>query len=825
MPEEFVSPGVFTEENDQSFLQQGVSQISGVFIGPTQRGPAFEPTLVESVDEYERIFGLGDFYTDFAVKNYLQDAGSAYVVRLLGEEGHTSETIELVLDANTAPFSGVTEDFLVGVLAPTQNTGGTLVDASVSSGRSNVTDFELNIGIDTTGDGSADENVSYILSLNPSDQNYIGNVFGTVPSGAREVHVKNSFQGLHEEIVAEEGGGVSQSLMATAPSEDLIQFEGEPYSTAETPWVKSQDLLPNQPNVTDRRRLFKFVTLSHGNDVNAQFKVGIRNIRLPGDVPGTDYGAFDVVVRELGDTDRRPEILEIYSDVNLDPSSPRYLPRVIGDRYTNLTDEGKVKKKGDWPNNSDLIRVEMNPSVVDANDGGLDDLSNLVPWGFGPYQFPIEYTTAPFHGLETVTTQGTVDDSSLYPQVSPGTPEPPFDNRKYLGFDFDAKSNFNFLAPVGNKDNISQSLQNQLSALETDFSISDAFPDAFGPYQEDNSGNRLSGTRVSERKFLMGFQGGYDGKDPATSINKGENITAQNTQGFDLSGQTTPGTQAYNKAFGIMSNTDLFDINLVVTPGVIKSLHSTVVSDAIDLVEGRRDAFYIFDCVGPEATVSQAANSINNIDSNYAGTYYPWVRAIDNNTNRLKDLPPSVVMPRVYAFNDSVAAEWFAPAGLNRGGIPEAREAVSNLTKDERDTLYSARVNPIASFPDEGIVAWGQKTTQARPSALDRINVRRLLIRVKKFIASASQSLVFEQNSVQTRSQFKSIVNPFLDTVQQRQGLFAFRVKMDAENNPPEVIDQNKLVGELFLQPTRTAEFISLTFNVLPTGATFGGEG
>jgi len=824
MPEEFVSPGVFTEENDQSFLQQGVSQISGVFVGPTQRGPAFTPTLVESVDEYERIFGLGDFYTDFAVKNYLEDAGSAYVVRLLGEEGHVSETIELVLDASSAPFSGVTDDFLLGVLAPTQAIGDDkVVTADVSNSRNSVTDFELDIGIDNTGNGNADDTVTYVLSLNPSDQNYFQKVFGTSPQGAREVYVKENYPGLHEEILAEEGGGVSQTLHANSPSEDKIQFDGEPYSTAETPWIKSQDLLPNQPNVTDRRNLFKFVTLSHGNDVNQRFKIGVRNVTLPGNVPGTDYGNFDVVVRDIEDTDRRPDILEIYSNVNLNPSSPRYLPRVIGDRYTVFTEEGKVQMKGDWPNNSDLIRVEMNPDVVDANDEGLNDLSNLVPWGFGAYEFPIEYSSAPFHGLQTVTSQGTVDDSSVYPQRDPGSPDPPFDNRKYLGFDFNADSNYNFLAPVGNKDNISPSLENTLDALDTNFSIDDAYPDAFGEYQEDNQGNRTSGTEESERRFLVGFQGGYDGKDPSTPIEKGEDITAGNTQGFDCSGQTAPGSQAYNKAFGIMSNTDQYDINLLVTPGIIKSLHSSVVADGIDLVEGRRDAFYIFDCVGVNATVSEAANSINNIDSNYAGTYYPWVRAIDNNTNRLKDLPPSVVMPRVYAFNDQVAAEWFAPAGLNRGGIPEAREAVSNLTKAERDTLYDARVNPIASFPDEGIVAWGQKTTQALPSALDRINVRRLLIRVKKFIASASRFLVFEQNTAQTRAQFRNIVNPYLDTVQQRQGLYAFRVKMDSENNPPEVIDRNQLVGELFLQPARTSEFVSLTFNILPTGATFGG--
>lgn len=831
--EEIVSPGVFTEERDQTFLPQGVSQISGVFIGPTERGPAFEPTLVESQSEYERIFGEGSFYTDFAVKNYLTDAGSAYVVRLLGEEGYTDEAVELIYDADKGDTpSGVTEDFLLATFAPTQNTGGKILEAEIDpddEGYDNVDNFKIEFRIDTNDDGSVEETVSYVLSLNPSDNNYLADVLGTEPSSVREAHVKVNYPELHQEIISEESNGFNQKVSLTfsnnggVPSENLIDFEDQPYSTAETPWVQSQDLMQNQPNIEDRRNLFKFITLSHGNDVNRTFKVGIKNIRLAGNVPGTEYGQFDVVVRDIDDTDRRPQILESFSGVNLDPQSPRYIARVIGDRYTVFGEDGKVRKKGDWPSNSDYIRVEMNPEVVEANRNGKDDLNLLVPWGFGKYQLPHEVTEAPYYGLQRKLTQGTVNDSSTFPIIDSGNPEAPFDNRTYLGFDFDSESNENFLSSVGNQDQLDSSLETKLDSFTFDFTIDDAYPNAFGPYQEDAQGNRISGTEVSERRFLMGFQGGFDGKNPATPVLQGEDITAANTQGYDCSGPQSPGTQAYEKAINIMSNDDQFDINLLSTPGIIKSLHSNVVQTGIRMVENRKDAFYIFDCVGPTAGVSQAVSSINNIDSNYAGTYYPWVRTVDNTTNRLRELPPSALMPRVYAFNDTIAAEWFAPAGLNRGGIPEAREAVTNLTKAERDELYQGRVNPIASFPDEGVVTWGQKTTQARPSALDRINVRRLLIRVKKFIASTSRYLVFEQNTAQTRLQFKNIVNPFLDQVQQRQGIFAFEVVMNEENNPPEIIDENKLVGEIFLQPARTAEKILVDFNVLPTGAEFGG--
>jgi phage tail sheath protein FI len=180
-------------------------------------------------------------------------------------------------------------------------------------------------------------------------------------------------------------------------------------------------------------------------------------------------------------------------------------------------------------------------------------------------------------------------------------------------------------------------------------------------------------------------------------------------------------------------------------------------------------------------------------------------------------------MPGIYAANDATAAEWFAPAGLNRGGIVGAVSVLNRLTQAERDSLYESKVNPIATFPGEGIVAFGQKTLQDRASALDRINVRRLLIKVKKYIASTSRYLVFEQNTATTRSKFLNTVNPYLEGIQQRQGLYAFRVVMDETNNTPDVIDRNIMAGQIFLQPTKTAEFIVLDFNILPTGATFSG--
>jgi len=326
---------------------------------------------------------------------------------------------------------------------------------------------------------------------------------------------------------------------------------------------------------------------------------------------------------------------------------------------------------------------------------------------------------------------------------------------------------------------------------------------------------------MAKRQFVIGFQSGFNGQSPATPINLGTAISAANSQGFDLSSSTASGYSAYAKAINAVSNADEYDINMVVTPGVIRRLHTAVTTKVVDMVEARQDCFYIADFTAAADSISQATTEASAVDSNYVGTYYPWVKLVDTNTNKLISVPPSVLLPAVYASNDAIAAEWFAPAGLNRGGIVGAVSVLNRLTHSERDTLYENKVNPIASFPGQGIVAFGQKTLQDKASALDRINVRRLLITVKKYIASTSRFLVFEQNTATTRGRFINTVQPYLEGIQQRQGLYAFKVVMDESNNGADVVDRNILAGQIFLQPAKTAEFIVIDFNILPTGASF----
>jgi phage tail sheath protein FI len=229
----------------------------------------------------------------------------------------------------------------------------------------------------------------------------------------------------------------------------------------------------------------------------------------------------------------------------------------------------------------------------------------------------------------------------------------------------------------------------------------------------------------------------------------------------------------------------------------------------------------IIDIVGYNSPILTVTANAASFDTSYVATYWPWLKTIDPNSGQQVWVPASTMIPGVYAFNDSVAHPWYAPAGTNRGIIPTAIQTERILTQGNRDTLYQKNVNAIATFPNAGITVFGQKTLQKRPSALDRVNVRRLLIELKNYISQVADTFVFEQNNVITRNNFLSIVNPYLSTVQQQQGLTAFKVVMDETNNPPSVVDQNQLIGQIYLQPTRTVEFIILDFNILPTGATF----
>jgi hypothetical protein len=277
----------------------------------------------------------------------------------------------------------------------------------------------------------------------------------------------------------------------------------------------------------------------------------------------------------------------------------------------------------------------------------------------------------------------------------------------------------------------------------------------------------------------------------------------------------------YDDMIDLLSNQDDYRFNVITIPGLTIEGNLTQATALTDIVQNRGDAIAVVDTRAYGAQVAQAVTSAAAINSSYAATYWPWLQTIDPGTGQLVWVPASTMIPAVYAFNDSVSEPWFAPAGINRGGLDTVVRAERKLSQTNRNDLYTSNVNPIATFPGTGVVVYGQKTLQKKSSSLDRVNVRRLLIALKSYISQVANNLVFEQNTIATRNQFLSQVNPYLESVQQRQGLFAFRVIMDDSNNTPDVIDRNQLIGQIYLQPTKTAEFIYLDFNILPTGATF----
>jgi hypothetical protein len=817
MAERIVSPGVFTNEVDQSFLAGGVAQIGAAVIGPTVKGPALIPTQITSMGDFEKTFGsfTDDSYVPFVVNDYLRNGNVITVTRLLYEDGYNIQNGALAIQAESGSVKVVTH-----VLHPTQNVlgSGSKVDAAYFEDSVLNNDasgsFEIKIsgsfgtyGVPGAPAFLAGNGASISSSINNRDNDYLVKLFGRSPKSL-DYPVYVQYENKAALNLFNQTGEITMSLHKYADYKYLKDF-----STAATSIITSQKIGSSTKN------LFQFHTLSHGDSVNTEIKIGIRDIKLPSEVSDSNgYGTFTVEARRVNtleipnspfkseDTDRTPERVETYLNVNLDPNSPRYISRVIGDRFQTVTDAGDVVVNGDYPNMSQFIRVSVETGVSDgSNDSGL------VPFGFKAPLSPIPNASASFN-LDAVTYKTTQTDSSGYSSAN------------YLGFDYTNTHNLNYLAVTPTE---SSSI-----ASNTDFYLGDvsqdigaAWPSLAAPYTGSLQ-DALNGSTFNQdvspdtRKFMIPFQGGFDGARPNLPKLNGANIASNNTFGFDCSTSTSTGTTSYNKAFTLLSNTDYYDMNLLVTPGIIDSLHSAVTVGARNLVRDRQDTFYVMDTNPVTDSITTVVNQVTTLDNNYVASYWPWVRIVNPSRNVPLFVPPSVVLPGVLAFNDAVQHPWYAPAGLNRGVVP-ASDTYIRLTQSNRDTLYEARVNPIANFVNDGICIWGQKTLQARPSALDRVNVRRLLIAVKKFIASSTRYLVFEQNTNATRDRFLSIVNPYLADVKAKQGLYAFRAVMDSTNNTPDLIDQNLLYGQLFIQPTRTAEFIVLDFNIQPTGASF----
>jgi hypothetical protein len=440
------------------------------------------------------------------------------------------------------------------------------------------------------------------------------------------------------------------------------------------------------------------VTLRNGSIYSSGSKDNLRWEIL---APNTSSGTFSVLIRRGNDSQTSKVILETFNNVNLDPKSPNYIARIIGDQTTNVqTDSSGVyylQPSGSFPLSSKYVRVKQ-----------------------------VNFKTPDY-----------LDNS--------GNPKPQYTS-----------------------------------------SIPTAQTGAFGG---------ATGNIVTNNQFMF------------------QNINSTNTQGL------TSGN--YDIAISLLANTDEYKYNIITAPGLIYTNNSSTLNTLLSNVEKRGDAILVVDLENYSSTITNAVNDALSIDSSYAAAYWPWVQITDPSTSQLVWVPASTLIPGVYAANDRIAAPWFAPAGINRGGLTIVRQAERKLQTSDRDALYIGKVNPLATLPGRGVVVYGQKTLQTISSALDRVNVRRLLIELKSYISQIANNLVFEQNTTATRNQFLVQVNPYLDSVQQRQGLYAYKVVMDSTNNTSDIIDRNELVGAIYLQPTKTAEFIYLNFNITPTGVSF----
>ena len=828
MAERIVSPGVFTRERDLSFLPQGVSEIGAAIVGPTEKGPSFVPTIVRNFEEFEKIFGSynSDYYTPFTVKNYLDSAGTVTIVKVGYLGGYKVSGFNLVVSG-----SGSTK-FVVAQFQPAEpnNSGEGLISGSLNipgggQGAASASSFNLVInGANATASLSSvtlQENGSPVGGLDVTSANYIAKQVPdvasaqTIGSTAAPAYMYKFFR---TDLSASFSNGrlsISSSLSIENIADDGIDYasgaetvntaNGNYISTitgnkdaasARTPFILAQD----------STELFKIYMRADGNATNHHYAV-IRDIKRPQNSNSSpEFSEFGLAVYSLDGN-----LLEAYSNLNMDPDSANYIVKVIGDQFETVNNDGEITTFGDYPNLSQYIRIG------DHKEDTFRQNKALQPMGYAAVLDPIISTanvpTSSFNRSQTLPRKF---DADTYKEDLPYGFK--IDNRFY---EDELATNKQYLSPIPKSETSGQNVAFSLLNMS---GFGDSSSSEFSKYTNFSTSAQLLSisSSVQQLKFAVPMQHGFDGINPAAPNHTGTSISTANTSGFDITNSSSSGSVAYKRAINAIANPDEYDINMLVTPGIIHKHHSIVSNHAIDKVEARADAFYVMDGSDIDDNVATAVNNVVNLDTNYVATYYPWVRMDDpSRTSGTIFVPPSVVIPGVIAFTDSVAHEWFAPAGLNRGGLTNVRMTKRKLTHTDRDTLYEGRVNPIASFPGQGVVVFGQKTLQAKPSALDRINVRRLLIRLKKFIASSSRFLVFEQNDSSTRSRFLNIVNPFLESVQANSGLSAFKVVMDDSNNTPDVIDRNQLVGQIFIQPTRTAEFIVLDFSVLPTGAAF----
>jgi len=676
------------------------------------------------------------------------------------------------------------------------------------------TDGKGNFGI--TGTSTASGAFSYNLSFDNTKKNYLSRVLGrTAQDGKTALFVEELFGGMFDDLYdSNKIRGINiDSLIDYL--DDFDDYKQE-YKPAVTPWVVSE------LRGTNLLRLFRLWTISDGNAANSQFKISISNIRL-------DLRTFDIVVRAYNDTDARPVILERFVNCTMEPTSNNYVAKRVG------------TLNGDFASRSNYILIEMDEE---------SDTSDAFPAGF--IGFPIrDYQ----ENGNTAVQSPTIEYKKTY-----GT----FENKRkfFLGlsetvgidqdfFDYKGQPEGDSIIWTGLTKGFHMDLGATGATIDNVNIVIDNSGNTYSPVYFFDTGNAefrtesgVQGTdyeKVFARKFTFAPYGGFDGWDvyrtQRTNLNKytingtggiaggpdGSKVFANRAQTNGDNGLNSD-YYAYLEAIRTFNNPEAVNINVFSTPGIDTFNNSSLVEETIEIMEqDRADSFYIVttpdtDASGDVLLVEDVIDTLDGqFDSSYTATYWPWVQINDTENGVFIYVPPTRDVVRNIALTDNISFPWFAVAGIQRGNV-SAIKARKKLTLSDRDTLYDGRVNPIATFTTEGIKIFGNKTLQIKDTALNRINVRRLLLQARKLISAVSVRLLFEQNDDIVRNQFLSLVNPILDNIRAERGLTDFRVVLD---DSPESIDRNELVGKIFLKPTRALEFIQLEFVIVNTGASF----
>ena len=791
MAETLLSPGVLARENDQSFITQQPAQIGAAIIGPSALGPVEVPTLVTSFSEYTAIFGTTvqsasiaySYFTTLAANNYFQSGGTSLLVTRVTPEDFSSSTSSFINTVDGSELkTGTGADiatnaaalFAAGVDVGSDFTGS--IDGATAYNLTNATFSTNGSGTGATFKLSIDAGAPVAITASTAGTGYnLGDTltFSTNDNGGSPI-VTTSLLG---------STGFAASDLYNAATVTVVPSS----TTSTTATDQAWSLTFAGGALTSNLTAIAATAAGEGVKVNDTFTWSAADLNTAIDtaVGGTSTGATDVVLTvTAANLTAGTFTVTLVAGNLVDDVTPFELETIS---------EGSIMNTGTTELTNGALSggtaENIRWSVASVNTGS-GTFSLLVRRGNDNANQQVvleQYTNLSLDPYSPNYISAQIGDISK--------------NLVNEGSDY-------YIQESGSYANISRYLRVKSVNLKT-------------PNYFDNNGQAKSQFTGSLPAIQSGSFNGAEGDNITTSTSgRVANFyrTIGQGAGFDTQGLTGSN---YDNAIALLGNIDEYQYNVISTPGLLNATHASQVTSLVNSSINRGDNISIIDLVQYGSTVASVSQAASGFDSSYTSTYWPWVQVIDPQTGELVYAPASTMIPGVYVFTDASSEPWFAPAGLTRGALGQVVRAERKLTANNRDTLYESNVNPLATFPQSGVVVFGQKTLQKKASALDRVNVRRLLIALKSYIGQVANNLVFEQNTIATRNNFLAQVNPYMESVQQRQGVYAFKVIMDASNNTPDVIDRNQMVGQIFLQPTRTAEFIILDFNVLPTGAEF----